>query len=142
MALSTSELVTDIFSEPSAEGQSGVTPISAPVPSAETGSWLLGVLLPGPPDTVRRTLFLIRDEHESHSWMRLLKNIFANLYLFDEGLTVSSPAFLFEGLPGVGAALFGVASGVARYVERLPFEARDSAVGQAERGNPFGEDVS
>ena len=30
MALSTSELVTDIFSEPSAEGQSGVTPISAP----------------------------------------------------------------------------------------------------------------
>ena len=55
---------------------------------------------------------------------------------------MSSPAFLFEGLPGAGAALFGVAPGVARYVERLPFEARDSAVGEAERGNPFGEDVS
>ena len=74
--------------------------------------------------------------------MRLLKNIFANPYLFDEGPTVSSFAFLFEGLPGAGAALFGVAPGVARYVERLPFEARDSAVGEAERGNPFGEDVS
>ena len=142
MALSTSELVTDIFSEPSAEGQSSVTLISALIPSAGAGSWLLGVLLPGPPDTVRRTLFLIRDEHESHSWMRLLKNIFANPYLFDEGPTVSSPAFLFKGLPGAGAALFGVAPGVARYVERLPFEARDSAVGEAERGNPFGEDVS
>ena len=51
-------------------------------------------------------------------------------------------AFLFEGLPGVGAALFGVASGVAWRAERLPFGARDSAVGEAERGNPFGEDVS
>ena len=50
-------------------------------------------------------------------------NIFANPYLFDEGPTVSSFAFLFEGLPGAGAALFGVAPGVARYVERLPFEA-------------------
>ena len=55
---------------------------------------------------------------------------------------MSSPAFLFEGLPGAGAALFGVTPGVARYVERLPFEARDSAVGEAERGNPFREDVS
>ena len=142
MALSTPELVTDIFSEPSAEGQSGVTPISAPVPSAGAGSRLLVVLLTGPPDTVRRTLFLIRDEHESHSWMRLLKNIFANPYLFNEGPTVSLPAFLFEGLPGAGAALFGVAPGVAQYVERLPFKARDSVVGEAERGNPFGEDVS
>ena len=74
--------------------------------------------------------------------MRLLKHIFANPYLFVEGPTVSSPAFLFVGLPGAGAALFGVAPGVARYVERLPFEARDSAVGEAERGNPFGEDAS
>ena len=64
--------------------------------------------------------------------MRLLKNIFTNPYLFDEGLTVSSLAFLFEGLPGAGPALFGVALGVARYVECLPFEARDSAVGEAE----------
>ena len=55
----------------------------------------------------------------------MLKNIFTNPYLFDEGPTVSSFAFLFEGLPGVGAALFGVA-------ERLPFGARDSAVGEAE----------
>ena len=69
-------------------------------------------------------------------------NIFANPYLFDEGPTVSSFAFLFEGLPGAGAALFGVAPGVARYVERLPFEARDNAVGKAEWRNPFGEDVS
>ena len=30
MALSTCELVTDIFSEPSAEGQSGTVPMSAP----------------------------------------------------------------------------------------------------------------
>ena len=143
MVLSTSELVTDIFSEPSAEGQSGVTPISAPVPSGGAGSRLLGVQLARSPDTVRRTLFLIRDEHESHSWMRLLnKNILGNSYRFDEGPTVSSFAFLFEGLPGVGAALFGVAPGVAWYVERLPFEARDSAVGEAERGNPFGGDVS
>ena len=29
-------------------------------------------------------------------------------------------AFLIEGLPGAGAALFGVAPGVARYVECLP----------------------
>ena len=142
MALSTSELVTDIFSEYSLEGQSVITPISAPVPSAKVGSWLLGVLLSEPPDTVRWTLFLIQDEHESHSWMRLLNNIFANPYLFDEDRPVSSFAFLFEGLPGAGAALFGVAPGGARYVERLPFEARDSALGEAERGNPFREDVS
>ena len=142
MALSTSELVTDIFSEPSDEGQSDVTPILAPTPSARDGSWLLGVLLPGPLDTVWRILFLIWDEHESHSWMRLLKNIFANPYLFNEGLTGSSRAFLFEGLPGAGAALFGVAPGVARYVECLPFEEQNSAVGEAERGNTFGEDVS
>ena len=71
--------------------------------------------------------------------MRLLKNIFANPYLFDEGPTVSSFAFLFEGLPGAGAALFGVAPRVARYVKRLPFEARDSAVGKAEWRNPFGK---
>ena len=55
---------------------------------------------------------------------------------------MSSFAFLFEGLPGAGAALFGVASGVARYVERLPFEARDSAVGEAEQENLVGGDVS
>ena len=47
MALSTSELVTDIFSEPSAEGQSGATPISGPVSSAGTESWLSGVQLVG-----------------------------------------------------------------------------------------------
>ena len=49
----------------------------------------------------------------------------ANSYLFDEGTAVSSFAFLLEGLPGVGAALFEIA-------ERLPFEARYSAVGEAE----------
>ena len=45
---------------------------------------------------------------------------------------MSSFAFLFEGLPGVGTALFGVASDVERRVERLPFGAQDSAVGEAE----------
>ena len=50
-------------------------------------------------------------------------------------------AFLFEGLPGVGAALFGVASGVAWRTEHLPFGARDSAVGEAEQGSSFGGDV-
>ena len=44
-----------------------------------------------------------------------------NPYLFDEGSAVPSLAFLFEGLPGMGAALFGVASGVAWRAERLPF---------------------
>lgn len=42
---------------------------------------------------------------------------------------MSSFAFLFEGLLGVGAALFRVAPGVAWRAERLPFGARDSAVG-------------
>ena len=62
-------------------------------------------------------------------------------YLFDKGSTGPSFAFLFEGLPGVGAALFGVASGATWRAERLPFGARDSAVGEAERGGSFGGDV-
>ena len=49
---------------------------------------------------------------------------------------------LFEGLPGVGAALFGVASGATWRAECLSFGARDSAVGEAERGGSFGGDVS
>ena len=56
--------------------------------------------------------------------MRLLRNIFANPYLFDEGSAVSSFAFLFEGLPGAGGALFGDAPGAAWHAERLPFEHR------------------
>ena len=63
----------------------------------------------------------MQDEHKIHSWMRLLKNIFANPYLFDEGSAVSLFAFLFEGLPGVGAALLGDATGIAWRAERLPF---------------------
>ena len=46
-------------------------------------------------------------------------------YLLDEGLTMSSPSFLFEGLPDAGADLFEIA-------EHLPCEARYSAVGEAE----------
>ena len=56
----------------------------------------------------------------------------ANSYLFDEGPTVSSFAFLLEGSPGVGDALFGDTPGAAWRAERLPFGARDSAVGEAE----------
>ena len=113
MALSTSELVTGISSESSVEGQSGTTPISGPVSSAGTESWLWGVRLARPPVTVRRTFFLLQDEHRRHSLAGLLKNIVANPYLFDEGSAVSLFAFLFEGLPGVGAALFGDAPGAA-----------------------------
>ena len=58
--------------------------------------------------------------------------MFTKPYLFDEGLVMSSFAFLFDGLLGVGTALSGVASGAARCAERLPFGARDSAVGEAE----------
>ena len=47
--------------------------------------------------------------------------------------------FLFEGLPGVGAALSGVASGATWRTERLPFGARDSVVGKAERGGSLEE---
>ena len=70
---------------------------------------------------VWQTLFLMCGEHKSHSWMRLLKNIFVNPYLLDEGSAVSLFAFLFEGLPGMGAALFGDTPGVAWRAERLPF---------------------
>jgi hypothetical protein len=34
------------------------------------------------------------------------RGIFAKPYLFDDGSVVTSFAFLFEGLPDVGAALF------------------------------------
>ena len=53
--------------------------------------------------------------------MRLLKNVFANPYLFDEGSAISSFAFLFEGLSGTGAVLFRDAPGAARCTEYLPF---------------------
>ena len=52
-------------------------------------------------------------------------------YLFHDGSDVSSLAFLFESLPGAGAALFGVASSAGWHAERLPFGAQDSAVGEA-----------
>ena len=50
-------------------------------------------------------------------------------YLFDEGSVVLSFAFLFEDLLGAGAVLLGDASGACRGVGRLPFGARNSAVG-------------
>ena len=52
-------------------------------------------------------------------------------YLFVEGSAVLSFAFLFEDLLGAGAALLGDASGARRGVGRLPFGARNSAVGEA-----------
>ena len=52
-------------------------------------------------------------------------------YLFDEGFAVLSFAFLFEDVLGTGAALLGDASGAHCGVERLPFGARNSAVGEA-----------
>ena len=52
-------------------------------------------------------------------------------YLFDDGSDVSSPAFLFERLPGAGATLFGVASGAGWRTEGLRFGERDSEVGEA-----------
>ena len=69
--------------------------------------------------------------------MQLLENIFAHPYLFDEGPAVSSFALLFEGLPGAGAALFGVAPGVAWRAERLPCGVRDSATGETVQGSSF-----
>ena len=60
------------------------------------------------------------------------KSIVTNPYLFKEGPVVSLFAFLFEGLPGAGVALSGDAPEAARRAERLPFGARDSAVGEAE----------
>ena len=73
--------------------------------------------------------------------MRLLKNIFANPYLFDEGPTVSSFAFLFEGLPGAGAALFGVAPRVARYAEcpPPPWKHKTGREGRRNEGTISGE---
>ena len=55
---------------------------------------------------------------------------------------MSSPTFLLVALLGAGAALLGAAPGVAWRAERLPFGARDSAVGEAERGGSFGGNVS
>ena len=58
-------------------------------------------------------------------------------YLFDEGSTTFLFAFLFKGLPGVGAAFLRVASRAVWHADRLPFRAQDSAVGKAEGGNYF-----
>ena len=66
MALSTSELVTDIFSEPSAEGQSGVVPTPAPVPPTGFKSWLLGARLAGFPGHSSANLFPVaKQTHKS-----------------------------------------------------------------------------
>ena len=52
-------------------------------------------------------------------------------YLFDEGSAVLSFAFLFEDVPGVGAARLGDASGAYCGAERLPFGTRNGVVGEA-----------
>ena len=64
--------------------------------------------------------------------MQLVKHIFASPYLLDEGPAVSLSAFLFEGSPSVGTALFGDALGAPWRVVRLPFRAQDGAVGEVE----------
>ena len=64
--------------------------------------------------------------------MQLLKHIFANPYLLDEGSVISLSTFLFEGSPGMGTALLGDAPGTAWRAVRLPFLAQDGAVGEAE----------
>jgi hypothetical protein len=51
--LSTSELVTDTSSEPSAEGQSGIVPTLVPASSTGSKSRAQGVRLAGPSDLVR-----------------------------------------------------------------------------------------
>ena len=43
MTLSTSEFVTDTSPDSSAKGQSGFTPVSAPIFKTGSGTWLLGV---------------------------------------------------------------------------------------------------
>ena len=64
-----------------------------------------------------------KQTHKSQSDAAAEKHVYP--YLLDKGLVVSSPSILFEGLPGAGADLFEIA-------ERLPCEARYSAVGEAE----------
>ena len=54
-----------------------------------------------------------------------------NPYLFDEGFAVLSFAFLFEDVPGMGAALLGDASGACCGAERLHFGTQNSVVGEA-----------
>ena len=68
-------------------------------------------------------LLVTKQTHESQSNATAEKHVYP--YLLDEGMAVSSPAFLFEGLPGAGADLLEIA-------ESLPCEARYSAVGEAE----------
>ena len=53
-------------------------------------------------------------------------------YLFDEGFAVLSFAFLFKDVLGAGTALLEDASGARCGVERLPFGARNSAMGEAQ----------
>ena len=58
----------------------------------------------------------------------MLRCRLADLYIFDEGTTVSLFALLLEGSPGVGDALFGGTLGVVRRAEPFPF----GAVGKKE----------
>ena len=63
--------------------------------------------------------------------------------LFDEGrgLEVSPSAFLFEDPPCVGVAFLRNDPDAAWRDERRPFEARDSAVGEAQWENSFEGDT-
>ena len=55
----------------------------------------------------------------SHFSVAAQEHVLKQRYLVEKGSIVL--AFLFEGLPGVGAALFGDAPRAARRAERLPF---------------------
>ena len=71
------------------------------------------------------------------------RRAYKKLYLLDEGrsLEVSPSAFLFEDPPCVGVPFLRDDPDAAWRDERRPFEARDSAVGEARWENSLGGDA-
>ena len=70
--------------------------------------------------------------------------VYQKLYLFDDGQSLEElpSAFLVEDPPCVGVPFLRDDPDAAWRDERRPFEARDSAVGEAQWENSFGGDVS